>query len=129
MGSSKPLPPPEPDKTDGGRPRMDDRAVLTGIIFVLKSSIPWEMLPQEMDHGSGMTSWRGLTEWHEAGVWEELHQVLLDRLGGADQIDFSRASVDSASVAAPSVAAPRGAPIQAQTPQTGANRGQSTISS
>ena len=47
---------------------MDDRAVLTGIIFVLKSSIPGEMLPQDMDHGSGMTSWRGLTEWHEAGV-------------------------------------------------------------
>jgi transposase len=96
-----PLLPPEPDKTDGGRPRVDDRAALTGIIFVLKSGIPWEMLPQEMGCGSGMTCWRRLQEWHEAGVWEELHQVLLDRLGEADQIDWSRASVDSASVAAP----------------------------
>lgn len=93
--------PPEPDKTDGGRPRIDDRAALTGIIFVLKSGIPWEMLPQEMGCGSGMTCWRRLQEWHEAGVWEELHKVLLDRLGEAEQIDFSRASVDSASVAAP----------------------------
>lgn len=97
----EPLLSPEPDKSDGGRPRIDDRAALTGIIFVLKSGIPWEMLPQEMGCGSGMTCWRRLTEWHEAGVWEELHKVLLDRLGGADQIDFSRASVDSASVAAP----------------------------
>lgn len=97
----EPLLPPEPDKTDGGRPRMDDRAALTGIIFVLKSGIPWEMLPQEMGCGSGMTCWRRLQEWHEAGVWEELHKILLDRLGEAEQIDFSRASVDSASVAAP----------------------------
>ena len=97
----EPLLPPEPDKSDGGRPRIDDRAALTGIIFVLKSGIPWEMLPQEMGCGSGMTCWRRLAEWYEAGVWQELHKVLLDRLGGADQIDWSRASVDSASVAAP----------------------------
>jgi transposase len=123
-GVVEPLLPPEPDKTDGGRPRIDDRAALTGIIFVLKSGIPWEMLPQEMGCGSGMTCWRRLTEWHEAGVWEELHKVLLERLAGADQIDWSRASVDSASVAAP-----RGAPIQDQTLQTGAKRERSTTSS
>ena len=120
----EPLLPPEPDKTDGGRLRVDDRAALTGIIFVLKSGIPWEMLPQEMGCGSGMTCWRRLVEWHEAGVWEELHKVLLHRLGEADQIDWSRASVDSASVAAP-----RGAPVLARIPQTGASPGQSTTSS
>jgi transposase len=48
-----------------------------------------------------MTCWRRLKEWLEAGVWEELHQRLLDRLGEADQIDWQRASLDSASVAAP----------------------------
>lgn len=120
----EPLLPPEPDKTEGGRPRIDDRAALTGIIFVLKSGIPWEMLPQEMGCGSGMTCWRRLQEWHEAGVWEDLHQVLLDRLGEAEQIDWSRASVDSAAVAAP-----RGAAVPDPTLQTGASRGQSTISS
>ena len=75
---------------------MPDRAALTGIIFVLKSGIPWEMLPQEMGCGSGVTCWRRLHEWQRAGVWTRLHQALLDRLGEADTIDWSRASVDSA---------------------------------
>jgi transposase len=96
----EPLLPPELPKGQGGRPRIDDRAALTGIVFVLKSGIPWEMLPKEMGCGSGMTCWRRLKEWHEAGVWERLHRVLLDRLGEADQIDWERASLDSASIPA-----------------------------
>ena len=96
----EPLLPPEPPKSQGGRPRVDDRAALTGIIFVLKSGIPWEMLPQEMGCGSGVTCWRRLRAWQEAGVWERLHQVLLDRLGEADQIEWERACLDSASIPA-----------------------------
>jgi transposase len=97
----EPLLPPDPPKPKGGRPRIEARAVLAGILFVLKTGIPWEMLPQEMGCGSGMTCWRRLKVWHEAGVWERLHRRLLDRLGEADQIEWERASLDSASVAAP----------------------------
>jgi transposase len=96
----EPLLPPEPPKPQGGRPRIDNRAALTGIIFVLKSGIPWEMLPQEMGCGSGMSCWRRLKEWQEAGVWVELHRALLERLGEAEQIDWERASLDSASIPA-----------------------------
>jgi len=96
----EPLLPEEPPKPKGGRPRIDDRAALAGIVFVLKSGIPWEMLPKEMGCGSGSTCWRRLRDWQEAGVWEELHRVLLDRLGEADRIDWERASLDSASVPA-----------------------------
>jgi transposase len=96
----EPLLPPEPPKPEGGRPRVDDRAALTGIIFVLKSGIPWEMLPQEMGCGSGVTCWRRLREWQEAGVWERLHRVLLDRLGEAERIEWERACLDSASIPA-----------------------------
>jgi transposase len=96
----KPLLPPEPEKPRGGRPRVPDRDVLRGILFVLSTGLPWEYLPPEMGCGSGMTCWRRLKEWHEAGVWHKLHRVLLDRLGQADRIDWSRASLDSASVAA-----------------------------
>jgi len=86
------LPPPKPK---GGRPPLPDRKVLTGILFVLKTGIPWEMLPWEMGCGSGMTCWRRLR------VWKKLHKVLLDRLGEADKIDWSRACIDSATVPAP----------------------------
>ena len=116
----EPLLPEEPPKPKGGRPRVDDRAALTGILFVLKSGIPWEMLPQEMGCGSGMTCWRRLKEWHEAGVWEELHRILPDRLGKADEIDRERASFDSASVPAPG-----GAKRPARTRRIKANRARS----
>src|SRR5215208_4762316 len=96
----EPLLPEESPKPQGGRPRLDDRAALTGIVLVLKSGIPWEMLPKEMGCGSGVTCWRRLREWQEAGVWERLHKVLLDRLGEADRIDWERASLDSASIPA-----------------------------
>ena len=96
----EPLLPPEPPKPRGGRPRVPDRAALAGIIFVLKSGIPWEMLPKEMGCGAGSTCWRRLRDWQEAGLWEELHRALLDRLGESDRIEWERASLDSASVPA-----------------------------
>jgi transposase len=96
----EPLLPAEPPKPKGGRPRVPDRACLTGIVFVLKTGIPWELLPQELGCGSGMTCWRRLHDWQRAGVWERLHHALLDRLGEADQIDWERACLDSASVPA-----------------------------
>ena len=95
----EPLLPAERPKPQGGRPRCGDRVALAGIIFVLRSGIPWEMLPRELGC-SGMTCWRRLRDWHEAGVWTRLHRVLLERLGDAGQLDWSRASLDSAAVAA-----------------------------
>ena len=95
-----PLLPTERPKPKGGRPRLSDRAALTGIIFVLRTGIPWEMLPQELGCGSGMTCWRRLRDWQAAGVWQRIHHALLDRLGDRDRIDWSRASLDAASVPA-----------------------------
>ena len=95
-----PLLPPEPPKLNGGRPRVPDRAALAGIIYVLKSGIPWGMLPKGLGFGSGVTCWRRLRDWQKAGVWRRLHRVLLDELGKAGLIDWSRASLDSASVPA-----------------------------
>ena len=120
-----PLLPPERPKPKGGRPRsIPDRAALTGILFVLKSGIPWEMLPQEMGCGSGMTCWRRLRDWQRAGVWKRLHHALLQRLQDAGQIDWERASLDSASVPAPG-----GARRPARTRRIAASWAPSAISS
>ena len=83
-----------------GPKSLPDRQVLQGILFVLITGIGWEDLPQELGFGSGMTCWRRLRDWHEAGVFAELHEVLLAELHAAGQIDWSRAIVDSSHVQA-----------------------------
>lgn len=95
------LPPPKPRRLRfPGRKPIDDRLALTGIVFVLVSGIPWEMLPQEMGCGCGMTCWRRLRDWHKAGVWDRIHRLFLEKLHQAGEIDWSRAVVDSGSLRA-----------------------------
>jgi len=121
-GLIEPLLPPPRLRPKGGRRPVPHRAALTGIVFVLKSGIPWEMLPQEMGCGSGMTCWRRLRAWQQAGVWHKLHHALLNKLGQAEQIDWSRAAIDAASVAAPG-----GASKPARIQRIAANRARSAI--
>jgi transposase len=108
-----PLLPVKGPKPKGGRPPVHDRKCLAGILFVLKSGIPWNDLPAEFGCGSGWTCWRRLALWTMLGIWPELHRRLLNRLGRLDEIDWSRAVVDSASMRAVF-----GGSTQAQTPLT-----------
>lgn len=96
-----------PPRPKGGRPRASDRACLEGILYSLRTGCPWEYLPRELGV-SGMTCWRRLRDWHEAGVWTALHRALLDALGREGRVDWSRASVDSASLGAKGGARRRG---------------------
>ena len=118
----EPLLPPAPVSPKGGRPRVPNRAVLTGILFVLKTGMAWDQLPLELGCGSGMTCWRRLGEWQTAGVWAQLHRVFLDWLGDADQIDWSRAAIDSTTVPAP-----KGAKRPGRLRRIGANRARSAM--
>jgi len=104
-----------------GRRRIDDRKVLSGILFVLSTGIAWQRLPPELGFGSGMTCWRRLRDWQQAGVWQRLHELLLAKLRQAERLDFSRAVCDSAMLRA-LLGAPRPAPARS----TGAEPAAST---
>ena len=94
------LPPVRPPSRKGGRPKVQNREALTGIVFVLRTSIPWQALPTEMGCGSGSTCWRRFAAWTQLAVWPKLHVLLVTALGKAGAINLERAVVDSASVRA-----------------------------
>jgi transposase len=116
------LPAPKPRRFEHpGRKPVDNRVCLTGILFVLKTGIPWEDFPQEMGC-CGMTLWNRLHDWQQAGVWDQIHRMFLDRLNEADEIDWSRAVIDSAYVRAVGRGKKR-----APAPSIGANMAPSTV--
>src|SRR5512147_1236002 len=116
------LPEPTPSPK-GGRPPVPNRACLEGIIFVLKSGLPWQMLPTELGYGSGSTCWRRFHAWTQLGVWPQLHQRLLRVLGRRGRINLERAVIDSASMRAL-----KGGRTPARTPPIGARRAASVTS-
>ena len=104
-----------------GRRPLDDRRVLSGILFVLATGVGWERLPKELGFGSGMTCWRRLRAWQEAGVWKRLHELLLAELHAVDRLDWSRAVVDASYIQAK-----KGAPRPARARSTGAAAARNT---
>lgn len=107
---------------NGGRPRVSNRQVLTGILFILRTGLAWQLLPLEMGCGSGSTCWRRFRTWTRRGVWQRLHAVLLQKLAWADEIDWSRVAIDSSTVAAKG-----GATSSARTRRIRAERGANAI--
>jgi transposase len=105
----EPLVPPVREAGTRGHPPVPNRAALTGILFVLKTGIAWEDLPVEMNCGCGMTCWRRLRDWHAAGVWQKLHQVLLADMRAAGQLEMA-AMVADASYLRAFLGAPKPAP-------------------
>src|SRR5438105_6045863 len=100
-----------------GRKRLDDRAALQGILFVLHTGIAWRHLPPELGFGSGSTCYRRLDEWQRAGVWERLHALLLSELRAAGELQWSRPVADSSHVQAKK-GAPRRARARLTEPET-----------
>ena len=103
-----------------GRKRLDDRAALQGILFVLHTGIAWRHLPLELGFGSGSTCYRRMVEWQRARVWERLHALLLSELRAAGQLEWSRAVADSSHVQAKK-GAPRRARARLIEPETAPN--------
>jgi transposase len=98
----EPLLPAPPCPPYGARHRtISDRACLAAIVYMTRTSTPWRLLPaRELGCGSPATCWRRLTEWANAGVFDQLHLQVWDRLGERGQLDWSRAAVDTMSVRA-----------------------------
>jgi transposase len=92
---------PTPPPRNGGRPRVDDRAALVGIVYQLRTGVPWRLLPtSQLGCGSPVTCWRRLRDWRRAGVWQHLHHQLLDQLGRQAGSTGRGPSLDSLSVRA-----------------------------
>jgi transposase len=85
---------------EGGRPRLSDRACLTGIVFVLRTGTPWRFIPRELGCGSGVTCWRRLRDWTKAGVWKRVHAKLLRAMEAQGLVDPRFGMVDSQSARA-----------------------------
>ena len=83
----------------GGTAPVEARAVFTAIVYVLTSGCAWRDLPPSFGVDF-RTAHRRFTAWSNAALWHRLHLAVLDRLGVAGLIDWSRVIVDSASVRA-----------------------------
>ena len=115
------IPVPERRYRFPGRRRVDNRAALEGILFVISTGMRWNDLPTAMFGASGATCWRRLKEWHQAGVWQQLHEAVLAELRAAGLLDLAHAVVDSSHLWA---LKGRTSPVPARS--TGAGRAAST---
>jgi transposase len=99
-----PLLPEHPYSPQGGRPWVDDRECLEGILWLLRTGSRWRDIP--IDLPSGSTCWRRLQVWAGEGVLQEIHTVLIEELDELGEIDFDEFFAD-----ATFIRAKKGAPM------------------
>ncbi len=63
-----------------GRRRIPDRVTLACILYVLRTGVAWRDVPRQLVGCSGVSAWRRLRDWTEAGLWPRLHAALLAEL-------------------------------------------------
>ncbi|MEU5015561.1 IS5 family transposase [Streptomyces sp. NPDC021749] len=97
-----PLLPPVPERRRRcpGRLRVPDRTALAGILYVLRTGVAWRDVPAETVVCSGVTAWRRLRDWTEAGVWPRLHAALLSEMRRAGLLDLDDSAVDGSHIRA-----------------------------
>jgi transposase/quinol monooxygenase YgiN len=85
-----------PARGSSGRPRVDDRRTLDGILYVLRTGCPWHNIPPH--YGSPVTCWRRFTQWEADGTWERIWHALLATLDAAGRQTWTLAFLDSRAV-------------------------------
>ncbi|MFJ6629749.1 IS5 family transposase [Streptomyces albidoflavus] len=93
-------PPPERRRRHPGRLRVPDRTALAGVLYVLRTGVAWRDMPVERVGCSGVTAWRRLRDWTEAGVWPRLHEVLLAELRTTGLLEMDDCAIDGSHVRA-----------------------------
>lgn len=88
----RPLLPKRPQRPQGGRPPANDRKVLEGILWILRSGARWQDLPEEFP--SPATCWRRLRDWEEQEVWLTIWRAFLAELNQREQLDWSESFLD-----------------------------------
>lgn len=83
-----------------GRKPVDDRTALAGIVYVLRKGVSWADVPTERIGRSGVTCWRRLRDWTEAGVWPRLLEALLVELRRVGLLDMDDCAIDGSHVRA-----------------------------
>ncbi len=94
------LPPDRPVGRSGGRPAVPNAVVLPVLWYVLATGIRWSDVSLDMGC-SGRTAHRRLRLWQSLGVWEKIHELLLEFLRRDNKLDLDIAVIDSTMVPAP----------------------------
>jgi transposase len=91
------LPPPKTSPR-GGRPRIDDRRCVEGILWILWTGAQWSELPRR--YGSASTCWRRLKGWEETGVLLQLWRAFLAQLNDRQKLRWDECFADGSFVPA-----------------------------
>ncbi len=87
-----------PHLKSGGRPWKDNRLVLEGILWVLRSGARWKDLPEK--YPSPSTCWRRLRMWEEKGIWLKIWRAFIRELDKKGQIQWAECFMDGSFIPA-----------------------------
>jgi putative transposase len=91
--------PPRPSREKGGRPPADDRVLLNGIIYILRTGAAWRDLPKE--YGPWQTVYDRFYEWRKAKVFEQIWAAGLKQYAQEHGIKWEWQSGDGTYVRSP----------------------------
>ena len=103
---------PKPRADGRGRPRQDDRAVLSGILWILRSGAAWQDLPERFV--SYQTCHRRFQYWVRTGTLKRVLETLAEDLRARGKLDLAQCFIDGTFVGAKKGAAPSERPSGAR---------------
>lgn len=95
----RPLLPKPVTRADGrGRPRVNDREILNGILWILRTGARWQDLPER--YPPYQTCHRRFQEWVQAGVFENVLRALVKDVKERGKLDLTECFIDGSFVIA-----------------------------